>query len=164
MTAIELKYFVHKFHMMNPFLEELLSSGNLLEDGMMVLIEDSRERVNITDDFFEKAPRWLLSRALEANRWCLVQDAQVIGDNVWFTGVYEDGTKQRRRCEVTKAWLVTKVSMPKPAESQEDKYTQVLTLVAKTMLAQDAATYHGDSTGMDKVADEAAKKIMELFA
>lgn len=45
--------------------------------------------------------------------------------------------------------------------SEDEKYAKVFELVTKAMRKQDAATYHGDSTGMDLVAIETTKKLLE---
>lgn len=44
--------------------------------------------------------------------------------------------------------------------SEDEKYAKVYELVAKAMRKQDAATYNGDSSGMDLVAIETTKKIL----
>ncbi|QPX71411.1 hypothetical protein SscP1EGY_13 [Streptomyces phage SscP1EGY] len=47
--------------------------------------------------------------------------------------------------------------------SKDEKYAKVFELVTKAMRTQDAATYHGDTTGMDLVAIETTKKILEAL-
>lgn len=44
--------------------------------------------------------------------------------------------------------------------STDEKYAKVYELVIGAMRKQDAATYHGDSNGMDLVAIETTKKIL----
>lgn len=44
--------------------------------------------------------------------------------------------------------------------SEDEKYAKVYELVSKAMRKQDSATYHGDSSGMDLVAIETTKKIL----
>lgn len=46
-------------------------------------------------------------------------------------------------------------------ETQDEKYARVFQLVTSAMHKQDAATYHGDSTGMGLVAIEITKRILE---
>ena len=45
----------------------------------------------------------------------------------------------------------------------EEKLALVTELVMAAMSKQDAATYFGDSRGMDLVADAFAKRILDLF-
>lgn len=44
--------------------------------------------------------------------------------------------------------------------STDEKYAKVFELVTQAMRKQDAATYHGDSNGMDLVAIETTKKLL----
>lgn len=44
--------------------------------------------------------------------------------------------------------------------SEDEKYAKVFELVTKAMRMQDSATYHGDTNGMDLVAIETTKKIL----
>jgi hypothetical protein len=43
------------------------------------------------------------------------------------------------------------------------RYADVHTLVWAAMIAQDAATYHGDTRGMDILADATVKKILNIL-
>lgn len=52
----------------------------------------------------------------------------------------------------------------KDLEKDKSRYTEVLAIVKQAMLAQDVATYGGDSTsGMDTVAQTATQKILEIM-
>ncbi len=222
---------VSKYYQMNPETDELISSENLLA-GMIVLLEDSDQRVDVSSGFYEDAPAWMVSRALERNRWCMISDVKIVGvaeERVWFTATYEDGSKQRRTYDVKTFWLRKSIyhsDMPKaeesntykvplvaysngvrkivgeaelpqgviidgditlgtipvramitdsdlfrvpmslmdpPQDEKTDKYTQVLDLVVTAISAQDTATTNGDHSGMQTVAGEVTKKIVELF-
>lgn len=45
--------------------------------------------------------------------------------------------------------------------SKDDQYAKIHQLVMNALHIQDAATYHGDNTGMDLVAEQTTKKILE---
>lgn len=122
--------FVSKFYEMDPQFEDLVPSGTLLQNGMMVLLEDSMMRADpaTLNSSSETHNRYEGERAREVNRWCEVTHLEVrkrfdyddigavIGESspiISFVAVYFDGTKKKRRYDASYAWLVKLDSIPK---------------------------------------------------
>ena len=120
--------FVDKFYEMNPETDDLLAEGTELENGMIVLLEDSLmredpERVDST----ALGTRYQQERLREVNRWCEVMNFKVqrrfehddmgsvlteVDPLVEFVALYSDGTKKKRRYAASYAWIVKKDSIP----------------------------------------------------
>lgn len=116
--------FVDKFYEMNVEDDELLSTGDKLRNGMVVLLEDSMMRGDPNQD--RELSGYDLERLREVNRWCVVSDIEVtrrwqeddmgrvIGETsplISFVATYPDGTKKKRRYDSSYAWFVKKFSM-----------------------------------------------------
>lgn len=105
--------FVGKFYFMDPTTEDLIPSSEL-KDGMVVLEESSRDRVDI-----ENPPAADSIRTRDANeyqtllnnRFCEVTKLARHGDTIYFIGVYHDGMKMSRSTGDTSHWIVKKLSM-----------------------------------------------------
>lgn len=151
--------FVPKYYRMNPEIETLVQMTTDLMNGMKVLIADPNRRAS--DEEMARYS-WGYDRGLEMNRWCVVSNFEHNkADNTYtFTAAYEDGERRRRLAPHNQAWLVKKDSI---AESKA-KFAQVHELVLMVMRAQDAATYHGDSSGdVMLLAEQVSHKIVGIF-
>lgn len=110
---------VSKFYRMNPETDDMISNGQLLENGMIVLLEDSMIRA----DPDSPLSKYEVHRAEETNRWCEVSELEIrrrfehgetgyaIGEGsplVTFVGIYSDGVKIKRSYDSSYAWLVKK--------------------------------------------------------
>ena len=115
--------FVDKFYEMDPQFEDLLPDGTYLQDGMVVLVEDSFIRADPSND-----NKYEIERARETNRWATVSHikvmkrwehddmGRVLGESsplVSFVATYGDGTKKKRSYDASYAWIVKLDSMPK---------------------------------------------------
>lgn len=99
---------VTKFHQMDPNTEDLIANGSKLNEGMVVLIEDSMLRADIPNSGIDAITRdYDRERALENNRWAKVSDVRVdLGNRqVQFTATYADGSKKSRQYALSYAWL-----------------------------------------------------------
>lgn len=116
--------FVDKYYDMDPQFEDLLPDGTYLQDGMVVLLEDSMLRADPSraENVHE------IERAKEANRWATVSHVKVtkrwahnehgdaLGETsplVSFVATYGDGTKKKRSYDASYAWIVKLDSMSK---------------------------------------------------
>ena len=94
--------FVDRFYEMNPESEDLLA-GDELENGLIVLIEDSMVREDASRAEFDA---YAMKRLRENNQWCRVTSLRRHGDLVSFVGVYEDGVKRPRTFNQSYYWIV----------------------------------------------------------
>ena len=102
-------------YVMNPVEDELLWSGEDLQTGMVVLVEDRLMRSTLGD-----------SRRTETARWCEVGRIECsplydrddlgrrtsAGSLVEFEAIYSDGVRMKRRYNTSYAWLVKKATIP----------------------------------------------------
>lgn len=95
--------------------DTVVLSGELLKEGMVVLIMDSLLREDPPKAFEETdaEPRYQPSdhsirRAKTTSRWALVLNPQVRNDCVYFTAVYADGSMASRRYNVDYTWAAQK--------------------------------------------------------
>lgn len=158
-TAHNVLKFVPKYYRMNPKTDELIRNGSGLKNGMRVLIESPNAKVDTDEDL----NTWEEDRALENNRWCIVEALQVDATGVSFTGVYDDGTKRSRRWSLSHAWLVRKDSIP----GENTKTEQLNAIVVGAMAAAININNSDRSTKskeleLGKKVVEAVKKIQEL--
>lgn len=110
--------FVDRYYEMDPQTDDLLLDGQLLEPGMIVLIENIYLREDITLMSEEKK-----NRALETNRWALVSNLEKHGDSLSFVAIYEDGSKRNRKYKLDHGWLVKKETVPvKTNETRSRRY------------------------------------------
>lgn len=117
--------FVPKFYRMNPKTDDLLPNGRHLANGMRVLIEDSKKRINMEAELTE----WETERALHNNRWCTVGALEVANGTVQFIGVYDDGTKMMRSFDLHHGWLVKIDSIRDSVNLHTDRYQAVFDAV-----------------------------------
>lgn len=124
---------VPQYYVMNPATDDLLSRGDKLENGMIVLVEDSilRGNSNSTGIMREYEQR----RALENNRWCEVTELEInherydgrTNTTISFVAVYADGVKIKRTYGAGYAWLIRKpvvkelTPTEKVAKAQHDR-------------------------------------------
>lgn len=99
-----------RFYTMNPATEDVIR-GSKLEEGMVVLIEDSILKGDPERAFKNDPSGFGTKRVLEVNRWCKVTDLEVENDIVSFIGLYHDGTKQERRYNQSYCWIVKRDSL-----------------------------------------------------
>jgi len=112
---------VARDYQVNPDLEEILVSGRLVEEGMLVLVEPHSYRTDIraletaTDDdaegtvmnVFGPPPRAVVIEHLNRqNRWCFVTQLQKNETEIAFVGIYHDGTQAVRYYPIDAPWLV----------------------------------------------------------
>lgn len=147
--------FVPQYYTMDPETEDLLPSGDMLRDGMVVLLESPSwrfidvDKKNVSDAAF--------SLALERNRWCTITHLKSRLGRVSFVGVYEDGTKRMRLVpRPDLAWLVKLDSIP-PHITESGKYEAVF-----------AAVRAGGGDGLTKqewdlATDKAVSRIFAIF-
>lgn len=114
------------FYRMNPETDDILENGSLLENGMIVLAEDSMLRENaaralrVDVNTGELDDVHAFNRALSRNRWCRVSQVrcELAFDRnhpqVTFIAEYADGSKEKRRYAKDYAWLVKIDSLPSP--------------------------------------------------
>lgn len=103
---------VDKYFQMDPETDDLLPTGDKLEVGMVVLIEDYTKRIAIPEGGVVTLNGVSQYLALESNRWCRISDVKVVGMSLSFVATYADGTKRKRFESVTNAWYVKKDSKP----------------------------------------------------
>jgi len=120
--------FVPKYFEMDPKTDDLLRKGNLLEDGMVVLLEPAVFRVDVqglAEAIKSGANPSLTEQALRWNRWVTVSDLGWGGDDMCsFVGIYHDGTKKQIQVSNDYAWYIKKNSMPKPFDDEADMLDQ----------------------------------------
>lgn len=102
-VEINLDQFVSKFYRMNPAEEDIIP-GRDLRNGMTVLIEDQMAREHVREGLLRED--YTRSRALKANRWCLVTKLQRRGDILSFVGVYDEGEQISRQYNDAYHWIV----------------------------------------------------------
>ncbi|QFG08742.1 hypothetical protein PBI_INGRID_70 [Arthrobacter phage Ingrid] len=108
-----------KGYIMNPSDTDLIR-GKELEDGMIVLLEDSllREEPTCTEDPEHKCGS-RCHRAFKTSRWCKVSKLEkrmrVTGEVALlsFVGEYADGSKSSHTYNVSYFWYVKLDSIPK---------------------------------------------------
>ena len=100
--VVESEVFVDRFYEMNPESEDLIS-GDQLQNGLVVLIEDSMVR---EDPERADTSAYSMKRLRENNQWCRVTSLRLHGDLVSFIGVYEDGVKRPRTFNQSYYWIV----------------------------------------------------------
>lgn len=101
-----LSQFVPVNYWMNPEIEDLIPSGLLLKDGMVVLVDEMMMR---GDPFLIDDSPYALDKCLENNRWCTVTELEIKGHttkSVRFVAVYGDRTKRVRMLDVAWPWIV----------------------------------------------------------
>lgn len=133
--------FVKQYYMMDPAVEDLLPSGDMLEEGMVVIVED--ETFRATEYAISIGSEQYLHTALQYNRWCTVSQIATVGDRIWFTGTFEDGTKRRFSHSINDAWIVKKDSIPEHPDAEteyelrpkrnQSKLTEALEAVSETI-------------------------------
>lgn len=101
---------VDQFYEMDPNEDDILADGTMLRSGMVVLIEDSSLREDISD--WASLNIEEVARARRANRWCKVSEPRVESRTLRFIGTYGDGVKVTRIYGTENAWLVKKDSFP----------------------------------------------------
>jgi hypothetical protein len=103
--------YVDKFYVCQTEFEDIVFGDNL-QDGMIVLIEDSLIRENLEHITGSSAQH----RADEMNRWCEVTELKVTprydtpSPLIKFVGVYPDGTKRVRTFCASYGWIVKKAA------------------------------------------------------
>lgn len=105
--------FVSCYYEMDPETEDLLDNGTLVINGMKVLIEDDKLRVDPSANMMVSTR----GRALKTNRWCVVQSARIVTEKddqyLSFIGLYDDGTKRKWYLPARVAWFVKKDTIPR---------------------------------------------------
>lgn len=92
-------------YLLDPATEGIVLSGDELEEGMIVLIEDVLYR------YYTGTPLENLSaddrhRLLKSARWCKIERLDTSGQLIRFIGVYADGSKCVRSYRMDCAWIV----------------------------------------------------------
>lgn len=104
---IDLSQFVRKYYQMDPATEDLLPHGGLLENGMEILIQDQFRRMTL-ELIHSESPQYgqYLENARRWNRWMIVENVMIDQENVYFVGVFRDGTKKKYNVGFQEAWYV----------------------------------------------------------
>lgn len=112
-TSVDNQYqLVDTDYMMNPETDDLLFDGCMLKNGMNVLIEAPHMRAAVRSGYTVESEKRL---AVERNRWAIVSELRVVGDQVAFIATYADGVKLKRTHSINEAWLVKIDSVPEAA-------------------------------------------------
>jgi len=164
---------VDSTYTMNPELEVLAPNGADLEDGMVVLIAPVLRRFNVLDMATDDTAK--IKMALTANRWCTVENIEVIRGRISFIGVYKDGSTAKRVYATNVAWLVKRYPQewrlspsPEAPLTMEQKRNAVIDLVVGAM-AEQSLISSGERTSMTPqqlgiaFAQSTADEIMALF-
>jgi hypothetical protein len=116
--TIDLSEFIEQYYEMVPETEDVMPSGEDLEEGMRVVVEDPTSRKNLDELRYhiERGTAFspaLLATARMTNRWCEVTDVAIWDDEgyITFVGVYDDGVKRQRKHPIDTAWIVKKDSI-----------------------------------------------------
>jgi hypothetical protein len=159
--------FVPKFYRMDPKTDDVLPSGHFLKNGMRVLIESSKRRINVDGEL----EPWQEEQALQYNRWCTIGALEIGESFTRFIGVYDDGSKIMREHDTRTAWLV-KIDSIREVEAKRDKalekYDQVLALVSSAMIEvvhamSDNETAASRAARVENKAEETTLRIMGLL-
>ncbi|QEQ93938.1 hypothetical protein SEA_KARDASHIAN_73 [Streptomyces phage Kardashian] len=143
---------VPKFYVMDSKNEDLLPSGMHLANGMRVLAGDPSDRERPE----EANADWSIDKVMIQNRWCVVTNLKIIGEQITFIGVYDDGTKRKRRYSANKTWLVRLTSIAKSRIEDTQRYKDVYEIVKGALVANEEEL----GFGVDNVAKTATKKIL----
>jgi hypothetical protein len=111
---------VPRYFDMDPTTDDLISRGDKLKNGMVVLLEADILRGNPNARPGSTMYDYETKKSKESNRWCMVTELEVRSsrDNgytnklVEFVGVYSDGTKRKRTYGNDYAWFVKLDSFP----------------------------------------------------
>lgn len=151
--------FVDKFYRMDPETEDLIAKSTGLREGMRVLIESN----GLRQDTSTLNEDWKVSRAFENNRWCVVSEIHRYGADIWFTGVYDDGSKIRRGSfHVNTAWLVKLDSIP-PHITESGKYEAVFAAVKQAMDWETDLAYEDIEQFKKLTCDKAVSRVFGIF-
>lgn len=117
-----IKEFVDKYYEMNPETDDLLFSGYDLANGMVVLTENYKRRIDVSKGF-DALLEGYKPEALKWNRWMTVSQLKINkGDQlVGFIAIYPDGTKRKVMLSVDDAWIVKVYSLPADAETDDSE-------------------------------------------
>jgi len=152
---------VPKFYTMDPKTEDLLSEGKQLSNGMKILIENPGERGRPE----EMDQDWMRERVMVVNRWCTVSDMKVVGRNLSFVGVYDDGVKVKRSYSTDAAWLVKIDSLKKSLDVATERYNEILNIIKVAFGAAEEWDHKRregakDAPSIDTLAENATKAIL----
>jgi hypothetical protein len=105
--------YVDKYFTMDPETDDLLSSGRELVPGMIVLLEGTNFRIDISDgiESLDAGDRYSVDKY---NRWVYVLSPSIDHESnmVIFVARYADGTKRQIHVSLNHAWFVKKDSKP----------------------------------------------------
>lgn len=104
MTDIDYSQFVDKYFQMDPEQHDVLFDGTEMQDGMVVLYENPRGRVDMNEVLDEES----LELARRRNRWALVSKVRVSSDRVEFLAEYHDGSKKKINESKDVSWIVVR--------------------------------------------------------
>lgn len=105
---------VEQYYNMDHTTEDILR-GEHLKDGMVVLIEEPTYREDLGRNLYTHQ----VHAARAMNRWCTVTRLKIDESQVWFVGIYGDGSKMSRSNSINAGWLVKLGSIP--AEEAEEE-------------------------------------------
>lgn len=157
--------FVPKFYRMNPETDDLLPNGRHLANGMRVLVDSSKLRINMDEDLSD----WQEDRALEMNRWCTIGALEVHEGGVRFIGVYDDGSKRMRNYGIDQSWLIKIDSIRDSVNVMTDQYQQVYDLVTSAMttvtetIFDEELSDQAKTIKVSKKTEDTIKQILGIF-
>ncbi|AXQ61305.1 hypothetical protein SEA_LIBERTYBELL_64 [Streptomyces phage LibertyBell] len=148
--------YVQKFQRMDPKTEELLTHGEYLADGMVVLVEP-RLRVDLKRDHLSD---WEVERAFENNQWCTVSNVEYDSYHrvIMFVGTYADGTKIKRSFGRDYSWVVKIDSLSDSMQLATARYQNLHAMVGGLLASNPPA-----SEFFDDQVEETTRQILKLF-
>lgn len=163
--------YVDQYYRMDPETDDVLANGRGLKTGMKILAgtpglrEAYKEDMSPSETYrYDKFNRWL---TIDSDVHFFKKPHDIL--YVSFVALYEDGTKMPMHVAAFYPWLVKKDSIPNLPANNDDLIQAVLQQVQTAMRKQDAATYHGLSSGVSHskelkdVAVQTANNIVEIF-
>lgn len=175
-STLETANYTPMHYDMNPQTEDLISSGDKLENGMVVLLESSLVKESLSAlGRPGLGSEYALNRLKENNRWCEVTELQVTpryGETnsplISFVAVYADGTKRKRSYDASYAWFVKKDSLPKPAEPENTEAAEETVKEPQSFVGHSFTEMAGfdNAEGSDdrvEYAEKDAEATMSMF-
>jgi hypothetical protein len=158
MTNEIVKTFVPKYFEMDPKTDILLSSGNCLQDGMVVLLESNENRIDLDAyaDLLRNGSAKVLEECLRWNRWMTISMCHVTNNGVVdFIATYEDRTQKKIRVDCIRAWYVKIDSIPEIGD--EENWAEVFKNCDREKMVAIIEKWeevHGEELGDSRVFSE----------
>jgi hypothetical protein len=115
-------YYVPKNYIMDRKTETALPYGSHLENGMVVIIGDQSLRSDLA---LMEASSMNSMRAYTNNRWCKVENLQILADKIKFTGLYHGGDRIEREYPSVHGWIVKNSTLPNPTKNASESADKI---------------------------------------